>query len=831
MNRIYIYYSHEDEAWKNRLVDHFRRLEMEGQLSFWTDQRIPADAPLDMVSEEAKVETRIVLLLISVDFLYSDLIIKKVIPELLERRVKDGLRIISLLVRPCTWRSIEWLNKLPMYPQDGTPLALHAPFDRDMELANFVSEVKTIYSQYEEQISEPTFPASSLAKATFDLSNPVFNVQYRPKREGLVGRENALNKVRQQLLTGKPTAIGHTVAFQGLGGLGKTQLAVDYAYRFRDEYPNGVIWFNADQDIDAQLIQIAKQAKWISPDSKHEDILAVAKQRIKTWSQCLIIFDNVENQETIKDYFPVVDAKPHLLATSRTVQLGFVSIAIDLLNEEQSLQLLFKESARNMDTLSEAEKKAAREIAIAMDGLPLAIEIAGAYLNQIPGCTFSNYQSMLTDNFNQVMAGDLLFSLTQHERNLFHTLQVSQPVFKQAPLLPEILDLLAWSGSAFMGISLMATILDKKEGNLMFSLQMGLKLRILHKASEGERYDIHRLVRKVHQEQFPLEDRIPWVKAVCVRLGNWFEERRQELTNLPIYEAEIDHLKEWLSHVTPHSDEQTARLIWLLAYPLYHWGKYKETHQCVLIAFGLLEKLPDVDPKLKANVLSDLGTTYGLLGNYQEALKYQKQALEIRRQLFGELHPDTATSFNNVGSIYGDMGNHKEALKYQEQALEILRQLFGEQHPNTATIITNVGSTYDNLGNHKEALKYHEQALAIQRQLLGEQHPDTALSLHKIGYTYGDLGKLIEAFHFSKQAYNIRSQILGEQHPNTASSLYYSAFFQMKLKQFKDAYQQVKAYLKNLPVDHPGHDKLTALLQQIDRESVKAGFRAPSKKR
>ena len=676
----------------------------------------------------------------------------------------------------------------------------------------------------------PVSPPESAASA-FNLSNTVFNLQYRAKKEGMVGRDDALKRVREQLIAGKPAAIGHTAAFQGLGGLGKTQLAVEYAHKFRDEYPNGVIWLNADQEMEPQLIQIAKQAKWISSESKPSDILDVAKQRLKTWSECLIIFDNVEKQEDIEAFFPEADAEPHLLLTSRAPQKDFVPVPIDLLDKNLSLQLLLKESGRDIDDLPKEEQTAALEIAGSLDGLPLAIEIAGAYLNHIPDCTFQNYKAILDDNFNKAMKGDLLSSFTKHEKNLFLTLQVSQPVLDRAPLLQEILDLLAWSGSSFMGISLMAAILEKKETELYHPLGLGKSLRLLHKAEEGERYEIHRLVRQVRQEQFPIIGRIQWIKDVCQRLGNWFEERRREFTNLPAFEAEIDHLTEWLRHVKPHSKNHVCRLTWLQAYPPYHWGKYHEAHRLLQSAFFLIESLPDSDQELKANILNDLGVNNGSLGNYKGALKYEERALEIRRQLFGEQHPDTADSLNNVGGTYGGLGNHKEALRYKERALKIFRQLFGEQHPDTAASLNNVGKTYSDFGNHKEALKYKERALGIRRQLFGEQHPDTADSLNNVGKTYSDLGNYIEALSYVKQAFEIRSQIFGEYHPDTADSFYGYVYSLMKLRKFKEASERLNNYLKNLPHEHPNYDKLVALSQSIQQESVKSGFRPPSAKK
>jgi len=679
---------------------------------------------------------------------------------------------------------------------------------------------KDLISEEEKAATLPSIPGLTSVPAPFDPDNTVFNVPYRAKNEGMVGREEALQKVRQQLLAGRRTAIGHTAALQGLGGLGKTQLAVEYAYRFRNEYPYGVIWLNADQDMDAQLIQIAKQARWIAPESKQSDILDVAIQRLKSRSQCLVIFDNVVNRENIEPYLPDAEAEPHLLVTSRTSQKDFVPIPIDLLDNELSLQLLLKEAGRNIEDLTMEEQTAAREIAVSLDGLPLAIGIAGAYLTCVPDFTFQNYKAVLDDSFEKALAGDLLSSFTGHEQNLFVTLQVSQPVLNQAPLLQDILDLLAWSGSAFMGISLMAAILDKKGPELVHPLSLGTSLRLLHKAPGGDRYDIHRLVRKVRQGQFPITDKAQWVMEVCQRLGHWFEEKRKEFTALPVFEAEFNHLKEWLKHISHYTSIHTVRLTWLQASPLIHWGKYHEAHQLVQSAFSLLETLPDPDQPLKANILNDLGFTYGALGNHEESLRYHKQALDIQIEQFGEQHRDTAQSLNNVGVTYGDLENHDEALKYLTRALNIRLELCGEQHPDTAQSFNNVGGTYGALRNHEEALKYKERALNIRLKLFGEQHPATARSLDSIGDIYFYLGKYGEALNYIKQAFDIRFQILGEYHPDTAKTFCDLVDCLMKLRKFNEAAERLNGYLKNLPPGHSKYEKLSALLVQINQESV-----------
>jgi tetratricopeptide (TPR) repeat protein/predicted MPP superfamily phosphohydrolase len=712
-----------------------------------------------------------------------------------------------------------------------------------------------------------------IAGATFHPDNPVFNVPFRAKGDGMVGREEALQKVREHLTAGQPTAIGHTAAFQGLGGLGKTQLAVEYAHRFRDEYPLGVIWINADQEIEPQLIQIAKLAKWIHPDSKPADILEIAIRRLKTRSDCLVIFDNVEERGAIEPYLPGVGAEPHLLLTSRAHQPGFTPIDISLLDEERSLQLLMKESGRDFAAINGNEQQAAAEIAGSLGGLPLALEIAGAYLKYFNNCTFQDYRAFLADNLHEAMKGDMLSSFTRHEKDLYLTLQVSKPVLERASILNDILDLLAWSGTAFMGISLMAALLDKKEAELFTPLNLGESLHLLQKTGDGKRYDIHRLLRRVRQEQFPLLHREQWIKETCLRLGDWFEERRQEFNHLPAFEAELDHLKQWLTHVKSYPSIHTARLTWLQAYPPYHWGRYRESQQLVQSAFSLLSETSKDDPKLKAHILNDLGATYYQLGEFQQALEYDMQALEIRQQLFGEQHPDTASSMDSVGATYGELGDHKKALEYQLRALEIRKQILGEQHPNTATSLNNVGSTYVKLGDHEKTLEYFLRALEIRKQILGEQHPDTAQSFNNAGYTYSELGDHEKTLEYFLRALEIRKQILGEQHPDTANSLnnvgytylnmrnpgealsYFKRAFEIrvqllgklhqdtavalsnlvysliKLKEFQEAGERLDEYLEELPQDHPQYNKLSGFKKVLQKEKRKGLHWTPKKKK
>jgi tetratricopeptide (TPR) repeat protein len=642
-------------------------------------------------------------------------------------------------------------------------------------LRDLASEVKnsSVTMDASSGRTSPTVSFSNLSKvevvASYSLDYPPFFVPFRPKEDRVIGRDGALRAVREQLLSGRRTAIGQTASFQGLGGLGKTQLAVEYAWKYRTEYPNGVIWIHADQDISAQLTRLAVEAKWVAPESEHHTKLDIARHRIRSYSDCLIIFDNLEDVVAIEPYLPEPGTNPHLLATSRTEQPSFTAIELLLLDPDQSLKLLILEANRTPEGLD--DEKAAEEIVRQLGGLPLALEMAGAYLFHRDLLSFRNYNERLSSNFKTALRADLLSSFTKHEQDLFATLQIQAEALEEEPLLVEILDVLTWSAPVSIGLSLLSSILGLCESGLLSALALGVKLRLLDRDAEKSRYGIHRLVSRVRQEEIPLQNRTDWVESLCQRLGDWFEARREDFSDLPSFEAEIDHLSVWQNHAVNLESPHASRLIWLQAYPAHHRGLYKDAQAWVIKAQVIFSELGLEDRQLEAHLWSDLAVTYWAMGEARIGLECQEKALAIRRKFLGNNHKDTALSLLGIASYYGGLGEHNRALELGHQALEVLKQQLGEKHKKVAACLNLIGEIYEQQGKYNDALSSLQQGLEIQVSISGMRHPDTADFLDEIGLVYSDLGKLEDAFNYKLRALEVFRDVLGDQHPRTATSL------------------------------------------------------------
>ena len=615
---------------------------------------------------------------------------------------------------------------------------------------------------------------SDKSVADYSPNNPCFNVPFQSKGDRMLGRAAVVGKIREKLQQGSRTAVGHAAAFQGLGGLGKTQSAVEYAHEHRADYPSGVIWLFADQDIDAQLTRLAVDARWVADASEHKVKLDVALNRLRNLSGGLIIFDNVENLAKIQPYLPTPAMAAHILITSRESRAGFSPVPLEALNPQMSLDLLLQEADRTPP--DEQGLAAAREIARRLDGLPLALELAGAYLRHRSSLQFADYLELLTHEPMDGLKGDHYASFTGHDANLEQSLRVSESVFNEEPLLLDILDLLTWSGASAMGLSLMVTLLDVPDWKLKPALALGVDLRLLYveTATAGKRtidgHRIHRLVQQVRRKQRKLDGQTDWVSLISQRMARWFRERREDVMRLPEYEHEIDHLTAWGDWAEQWAQNDAACLRWLLAYPPYHQGRYGDSLNFVERAEKHLGSATGND-RLKADLERDRAYLLYALGRFNEAVNHAEASLAICRRLFGDSHPDIAMSLNNVGGTYGALGQHQKALEYKLQALEICRATLGESHPTTAMSLNNVGGTYGALGQHQKAMEYELQALEIRRASLGKSHPETATSLDSVGTTYGGLGQHHKALEYLLQALEIGRAILGESHPTTAASL------------------------------------------------------------
>ncbi|MCE5319465.1 MAG: tetratricopeptide repeat protein, partial [Parachlamydia sp.] len=201
----------------------------------------------------------------------------------------------------------------------------------------------------------------------------------------------------------------------------------------------------------------------------------------------------------------------------------------------------------------------------------------------------------------------------------------------------------------------------------------------------------------------------------------------------------------------------------------FQLAEYPQVKECVRKAMNLGFRLNEQE------VISQANNLQGLIcekeGDAKKAIQYYKDALKIGIKVYGDEHPDVASSLNNLGSAWQDLGDAKKAIRYCEKALRIYKKVFGDEHPNMAISLNYIGSAWYDLGDAKKAIQYYEEALKICKKVYGDDHPDVASSLNSLGSAWQVLGDAKKSISYYEGALRIGKKCYGDVHPFVAVCL------------------------------------------------------------
>jgi tetratricopeptide (TPR) repeat protein len=235
-------------------------------------------------------------------------------------------------------------------------------------------------------------------------------------------------------------------------------------------------------------------------------------------------------------------------------------------------------------------------------------------------------------------------------------------------------------------------------------------------------------------------------------------------------------------------------------------GKYAEAQPLSEQALAIRRRLFSEDHPLTASAYNELASNLDDQGKYADAQPLYEKALAIRRRLLGDDHPLTALSYNDLASSLDGQGDYAAAQPLYEKALAIRRRLLGDDHSDTAQSYNNLAYSLDEQGNYAAAQPLFEKALAIRRRLHGDDHSDTAQSYNNLAYNLNAQGKYAAAQPLYEKALAIRRRLHGDDHPLTANSCNNVAAnlnAQGKYAEAQPLYEQALAICRRLLGDHP----------------------------
>ncbi|RYP24058.1 hypothetical protein DL765_000786 [Monosporascus sp. GIB2] len=576
------------------------------------------------------------------------------------------------------------------------------------------------------------------------------------------GRESELEFLRQMLFTGHQTA---KVAITGLGGVGKTQLALELVYRIRAEHKNcSVIWIPATskETLGQAYLNAAGQLGISGCEDDKADVKRLVRDHLSSESagQWLLVFDNADDvgmwvSKSTPESGRLIDCLPRssrgsIIFTTRdkktAVRLaGRNVVEMSEMDEAGGKQLLEKHLVDH-DLLR--SKGDATALLARLTYLPLAIVQAAVYINA-NGIGLGDYLSLLEEQEEDVI--DLLSEDFEDEGRyrdvknpVATTWLISFEQIRQGdPLAADYLSFMACIDAKDIPQSLLPPGQSrKKEIDAMGTLQ---GYSFLAKRSAGSTVNIHRLVHLATRNWLRKEGQLPsWTGRVITRLAEVLGDVSHD--NRVAWRSYMPHVYYALgSRLIGEDDEDRLNLLWKYGMCLYYDGRYREAEAPFeRVVESRKTKLGADHPDTLAS-MANLAATYRDQGRWEEAEELQAKELEICTKVLGLKHPDTLSSMANLASTYRDQGRWEEAEKLEVQVLEIRKIKLGADHPDTLTSMANVAATYRHQGRWEEAEKLEMQVLEIRKIKLGADHPDTLTSMANLASTYRKQGRLEEA--------------------------------------------------------------------------------------
>ena len=622
------------------------------------------------------------------------------------------------------------------------------------EIANYINQRLTGKLVFPVSAKEPTLPTNNLPER-----NPHFT-----------GREEILKEIHNNFQTGQTVSLRQTVA--GLGGVGKTQTAIEYAYRYAGDY-NDIWWVNAENGPQEAYRKFAK-SKALLP-ALEEAGWPVVLEAVKNWfdqnERFLFIYDNAEDFDLLDGCLPRFNG--HVLVTTRQDHspLG-KPVDITVFTPEEAAAFI-------SERLGHDEGKDAAELAKRLGYLPLALEQAVAYITATHESCGEYLQ--LLEKYGSKIFNERGAKAYGYKETVNTTWQISFAKIESASA-KQLLNLCAYMAADKIPLSLLIAGRDKLPEPIRTDLAD--KLSLNSTVIELTRYSlvqkkeglisIHRLVQEVVRDG--LAGDTQWLSC-CLDLARAvFKYEWGNKQSMDAFNQNAPHILEIARHteeIFGDNDEALKKTAWLyneIGFGYNSEGQYQEALKRYRKALAIYNKVLGTEHPDTAATYNNIAGVYLNQGEYAKALEWYRKASAIYERVLGTKHPDTASTYNNIAGVYDNQGEYARALEWYRKALAISEKVLGMEHPNTAINYNNIAMVYNNMGEYDKALEYYRKALAISEKVLGTKHPNTASTYNNIALVYNNQGKYDKALEWNRKALGIREKVLGMEHPSTATT-------------------------------------------------------------
>ncbi|MGA2825240.1 MAG: FxSxx-COOH system tetratricopeptide repeat protein [Streptosporangiaceae bacterium] len=590
----------------------------------------------------------------------------------------------------------------------------------------------------------------------------IWNVPAR--NADFTGRAAIMEKLRDKLAGGGVTVVV-AQALYGLGGVGKTQLALEYAHRFMADYD--LVWWvpsERSEEIGGALADLARRMGLKVGDNVAEASAAALEElRRDTTPHWLLIFDNADDPKQLEPYLPT--GSGHIIITSRYQAWTHSAepLEVEVFTGDESVAHLL----RHVPDLDLAD---AKKVADALGHLPLAVEQASAWLEQT-GMTAQAYVAELTTQATRILA---LNRPPEYQTPVVATWNLSFERLKgRSPAAVRLLQLLAFFSPGPIAMNLFYC--DELNAALLpFDETMSEQLMFPRVIREISRFalvkvdqasnslQIHRLVQAVIRSQMTDEEQLVVQHEVhkILTANRPRQGETDDPSNWATYEIIWPHLGP--SQAERCDDPRTRQL--LLDWVRYQW-KHGEYEACL----NLAERLQNLwvhqlgaDHPQTLHLQFHIANVLRSQGNFNEARDLDMYVLERQREVLGPDHLLTLMTAGSLGADLRALGEFQAALASDQETYATFKDEFGEDYPRTLFAANNLACSLRLVGDYTAARRLDQETLDRRRMVLSADHPYTLYTATNLANDMRAAGAFHESVELLRVTWEGYRRVLGD---------------------------------------------------------------------
>jgi tetratricopeptide (TPR) repeat protein len=610
-------------------------------------------------------------------------------------------------------------------------------------------------------MAQPSRTSASILSPTIATVPRIWNVPNR--NADFTGREVILEKLHDDL-AGDGRAVVLARAVYGLGGVGKTQLVLEYAHRFQADY-DLIWWIDAEQplEISLALADLAGRLGLPTSDNAAESAAAALEQlRRGVAGRWLLIFDNAEDPEDLAAFLPA--GSGHIIITSRnrawTRHAG--PVELDVFSQRESVVHLM----RHVPGLDDLD---ATRVSRAVGNLPLAIEQAAAWLAET-GMPAGLYAEWLETQATSALGLNKPLDYAKPVVAAWN-LSISR-LRERSPASIRLLQILAFCSPGPISATLLYS--DAMINSLRpydIALSKPMLSRVIGEISRfalvkvdqsSNPVQIHRLVQEVIRSQMNEEEQVETRHRVHEILSGARPSQgdTDDPANWSTYDIIWPHLS---PSVAEECDDPRTRQL------LIDWVRYQWKHGEFEAGLALAKRLENLwshelgsDHQQTLHLQFQIANVLRSQGRFEEARDLDTYVLERQRMVLGPDHPHALMTANGLSADLRALGEFQKSLTLDQATYESFRDQFGQDYPRTLVAGHNLGCSLRLIGDCFTARRLDEETLIRQRQVLGREHPDTLLLAGGLALDLRAAGAFRESVTLLRDTWAKYREVLGD---------------------------------------------------------------------